>query len=616
MRCKYSLVNVPAWLLAAAIACGGAGSAAASDPAIIGMEGGRGLLAVPAARTFGRGMIAFGLTGLGFKSAAPVSDSADFPSVLAFPASFGLTDEIDIGIALTAFHDARPMTAEGTAAPETGYGAVRMDIKIRMPLSMESRLQVAGSFGAAFDTATSQSGAMIYPWTHKGTDISASLHESYDLTRHIGIYLSQGYILSGTKAYDDQVTAGAALTVSPGDRLTLSFEVSRRTFLGTGPWSAAEDGPDNTVDVMEDYLFFTPGLHYRLNEHAAVSLGAHIDLADHPGNTDNLMAVGGLTFTAFIPAMRDIDGDGISDAVDLERRTPRGYPVDAYGRALDTDGDGVPDGIDIEPNTPAGALVDMAGIALDSDGDGVPDGLDREPGTHPGDPVNEFGVALDDDGDGVPNGRDIELETPVGALVDASGAALDGDGDGVPDGLDREPDTAPRVAVDRYGVRFDDDGDGVPNDIDREPDTPAGVLVDKRGRALVREEYVLLREGLIRFDSIYFPPESVEVPTEAFTVLEDMGRIMLKYPTLDIQIEGHSDATGDDARNMLLARERARNVLDCILDLVPDLDRRRFRVVGFGADKPLAPNETLAGRQMNRRVDFVVINHDLPDLRN
>lgn len=63
-------------------------------------------------------------------------------------------------------------------------------------------------------------------------------------------------------------------------------------------------------------------------------------------------------------------------------------------RVRDRDGDGVPDYLDLCPQTPPGVAVDGTGCPLDSDRDGVPDYLDLCPGTPPGVPVNEQGCPI------------------------------------------------------------------------------------------------------------------------------------------------------------------------------------------------------------------------------
>jgi outer membrane protein OmpA-like peptidoglycan-associated protein len=299
----------------------------------------------------------------------------------------------------------------------------------------------------------------------------------------------------------------------------------------------------------------------------------------------------------------------------MEPHTPAGFPVNERGIALDTDRDGVPDGADKESDTPLGAAVNSFGMGLDSDNDGIYNGLDMEPDTPKGCPVDKYGVAYDNDNDGVPDGLDLEPDTPVGALVNISGISLDDDNDGVPNGLDMEPDTPAGANVNRNGVALDGDNDGIPNGIDVEPDTPEGVLVDKSGRALVRQEYNLLVKGLIRLNTINFASGSSEIDVESFSILDEIGSLLVKYPKLMIQISGHTDSVGDEANNFTLSRDRAIAVRDYILTLFPEISKERLRAVGFGSEKPFTSNATREGRKQNRRVEFAVINQEeLPDV--
>ena len=219
-------------------------------------------------------------------------------------------------------------------------------------------------------------------------------------------------------------------------------------------------------------------------------------------------------------------------------------------------------------------------------------------------------MAHDDDSDGVPNGLDREPDTPVGAVVDKYGVSLDEDSDGVPNGLDKELDTPIGAVVSGNGIAIDSDGDGVPDGIDVEPNTPKGILVDKSGRALIRQEYSLLKEGLIRLNSINFAIGSSTINVESYAILDEIGRLLKKYPALNIQIGGHTDNIGDKALNFKLSRERAFAVRDYILSQYQDIKKDRLMAVGFGSDKPIASNATYEGRRQNRRVEFVVINQE------
>ena len=65
-------------------------------------------------------------------------------------------------------------------------------------------------------------------------------------------------------------------------------------------------------------------------------------------------------------SLPDADGDGVTDALDLEPNTPAGAPVDTHGRALDTDGDGVPDYKDKQKITPPNWFpVDADGVGTE-----------------------------------------------------------------------------------------------------------------------------------------------------------------------------------------------------------------------------------------------------------
>lgn len=605
------------------------------------LEGGRGLTYIQSARTFGKGSVVFGLKGLSMEKRflLPTPDGGndnvmDLPSVLAVPITFGLTDEIDISASFYGLSDARGLNRPGDitmgyADPEMGVGSTHVGIKIRVPFSPHSPVQVAGKVGALFDTSIRQLDGLNYRWSRKGTDIEASLIETIEPVSFLSFHFEEGYVLSGTKYYDDQILGAAGIEIRLRPWWTVSCEVVNRTFLGKSPESIRRAGTDpnayysvngvpavgdplylkdNKNDFKNDYFAITPAMSFRLNRFMAFDCGATINIADQVSPAETIQAVVGITFATQIMAMIDSDRDGIRNNKDMEPMTPRGYPVDANGRAIDTDRDGVPDAIDRQSDTPLGAKTNDFGVGIDSDNDGIYDGLDMEPMTPRGCPVDSFGVAIDSDKDGVPDGFDKETNTPRGAVVDNEGRAIDEDKDGVPNGIDMEPRTPHGAKVDINGVGIDGDGDGVPDGIDVEANTPAGVLVDKTGRALVKKEANIVKEGMIRLNAIYYNGGSIDVPSDASTVIDEIGRIMIKYPNLKIQIEGHTDNTGDPTINMKLARDRARKVFEAIISRYPELSRDRFRVVGFGSDRPIASNATAEGRRTNRRVEFVIIN--------
>jgi OmpA-OmpF porin, OOP family len=290
-----------------------------------------------------------------------------------------------------------------------------------------------------------------------------------------------------------------------------------------------------------------------------------------------------------------------------------GVHFDFGGRYLDTDGDGVRERQDKCPGTPRGATVDVHGCPHDSDGDGVFDGIDRCPDTPRGAHVDARGCPVDSDGDGVFDGIDQCAQTPAGATVDSRGCPQDSDGDGVYDGLDACPNTPNGCRVDARGCPTDADGDGVCDGVDQCPDTPAGATVDAHGCPVVvsEKEVQFLDTGLLRLDAVRFASGKAEILPESDAVLDEVGKILVDWPQLQVEIGGHTDARGAAKFNEKLSQARAQAVLDYLVKWFPNLDPSQYSVHGYGESQPVADNKTEAGRAQNRRVEFKVLNREV-----
>ncbi len=73
-----------------------------------------------------------------------------------------------------------------------------------------------------------------------------------------------------------------------------------------------------------------------------------------------------------------------------------------------------------------------------------------------------------------------------------------------------------------------------------------------------------------------------------------------------IRIEGNTDKTGSYSGNKALSLKRAQSVANYLIETY-GMPRNRFIVVGNGPDKPVATNDTEAGRAKNRRTDFELV---------
>jgi outer membrane protein OmpA-like peptidoglycan-associated protein len=282
------------------------------------------------------------------------------------------------------------------------------------------------------------------------------------------------------------------------------------------------------------------------------------------------------------------------------------------GKKHDTDLDGVADWLDACPGTPVGAKVDANGCPIDSDGDKVFDGIDLCPATPPGCTVDGKGCPADADSDGVCDGIDQCPDTPRGATVDANGCPSDADADSVMNGIDQCPNTPRGCTVDAKGCPSDADGDGVCDGLDVCPNTPQGVRVDERGCPIEvsEKEVELLDTGMIRLQNINFETGKATLKPESFPVLADVARILQQYPTLRIEIGGHTDSRGSRALNEKLSADRAASVLDYMKQNFPQIPSSQYTSKGYGPDRPIAPNSTSLGRAKNRRVEFKVLNTD------
>ena len=290
-----------------------------------------------------------------------------------------------------------------------------------------------------------------------------------------------------------------------------------------------------------------------------------------------------------------------------------GLQMSFRGKSKDQDLDGVRNWLDKCPDTPIGAKVDATGCPVDSDKDGVFDGLDKCEGTPAGARVNKDGCPLDADSDGVPDGIDVCDSTAAGAKVDARGCPMDTDGDGVFDGIDQCEGTPKGASVDAKGCPVDSDNDGVADGIDQCPNTPAGLKVDPNGCPIEvsEKETQLLNTGVIRLQNIHFDLNKATIKPESFPLLDEVASILIQYPTLELEIGGHTDNTGQKVKNVRLSEARAKSVLSYLLQKFPTLDASKFTSVGYGSEVPVASNNTSLGRARNRRVEFKVTNAEV-----
>lgn len=109
----------------------------------------------------------------------------------------------------------------------------------------------------------------------------------------------------------------------------------------------------------------------------------------------------------------------------------------------------------------------------------------------------------------------------------------------------------------------------------------------------------LLARGTILFDT-----GSQHIDKRSRGLLDRIAYALARCPATMVEVSGHTDADGDTAVNQKLSQARAEAVVAYLADA--GIGRERLSAVGYGASRPVAPNDTEAGKALNRRIEMVV----------
>lgn len=144
-------------------------------------------------------------------------------------------------------------------------------------------------------------------------------------------------------------------------------------------------------------------------------------------------------------------------------------------------------------------------------------------------------------------------------------------------------------------VDLDSDGDGVPDSLDQCPNTPPGIKVDRVGCPVAIPKKVSITL-LVEFDF-----DKAVVKPQYHSDIEKVANFLQAYPKTTGVLEGHTDSIGSEEYNMKLSQRRAESVKTYIVEKF-NIAASRLSTIGHGESKPVASNETDAGREKNRRV--------------
>jgi len=137
--------------------------------------------------------------------------------------------------------------------------------------------------------------------------------------------------------------------------------------------------------------------------------------------------------------------------------------------------------------------------------------------------------------------------------------------------------------------------------------TEVGRTAETRAAGIEAETRKLIFETVLSEDRGQFKLGKAELPEDATGALDNMvNQLKGDKKALWVEIEGHTDATGDKVMNEKLGLARAEAVKRYLYEK-HQIPLHKINVISYGEEKPVAPNNTKDGRAQNRRVVIKVL---------
>ena len=507
-------------------------------------------------------------------SSIPVNqpDPAELWSGNLFVA-YGLNNFLDVSVNLPVYRD-----VTGWGAASSGGGDLEIAAKLRYPevrpgavfsaaYYLKIILPAGGSSRGFFprnsyyivnnlrDTVSSAvytddvvylNPMFVWTFDFSSCRIPGWFHANVGVVHGAG---TQAIALTGALAVEVQATSSLLLFTE------LSGEARVKYFVDSYTWNP----------FGKDPVRFSPGFRLRLPN------GFHCDAAVDIGITHNP------------PAYRaNWEHEGFRYST---RAVPRWGGQIILGwtgriRILDRDRDGISDTLDKCLNQPE----DRDGF---EDADGCPD--------------------FDNDRDGVPDSLDKCLNQPEDrdGFEDADGCPdYDNDRDGIADSLDK----CPNLPEDMDGFEdadgcpeYDNDGDGVADSLDKCPLTAGSA--ETGGCPASDQPKAAGKRGPLILNGVMFASGSAVLTAASCAILDQVAQSLLEWVEVKVEIQGHIDIMEENHKLSELRSEAVRDYL-----IQKGIASDRLKAVGYGKEQPITSNNSVSGRQKNRRVEFRRIN--------
>lgn len=114
----------------------------------------------------------------------------------------------------------------------------------------------------------------------------------------------------------------------------------------------------------------------------------------------------------------------------------------------------------------------------------------------------------------------------------------------------------------------------------------------------------LIAEGKLVTRGILFDVNSDKIKPQSYACIKGIADVLKENPSVNVQIVGHTDSDGDEAKNLDLSKRRAAAV-KTFLTSEFNIDAARMKTDGKGEGQPIENNSTAEGKAQNRRVEFI-----------
>jgi outer membrane protein OmpA-like peptidoglycan-associated protein len=121
-----------------------------------------------------------------------------------------------------------------------------------------------------------------------------------------------------------------------------------------------------------------------------------------------------------------------------------------------------------------------------------------------------------------------------------------------------------------------------------------------------KKKRVVLRDDRLELlVQVHFGPGRATILADSYPLLDEVVDAVVRFGIKRVRIEGYTDSAGTRSANLRLSQARAEAVADYLTS--KGIARNRLEAVGYGEARPIAPNLTARGRELNRRVEIVVL---------